>query len=147
LKWEWIDLDNRTLTIPASDTKNGHAHSLPLSDFLTELLETRKHTGSDYVFPGRRKTGHFAEPKKPILKIREQSGVNFTLHDLRRTFITIAESLNIRDYTLKRLLNHRSGGDVTDGYIMDDVDRLREPIQTISNRIIEICSPNHRGTF
>jgi integrase len=136
LRWEWVDLDHRTLTIPATETKNGHAHSLPLSDYLTELLTTRKHADSTYVFPGRGKTGHFTEPKKPIIKIRERSGVEFTLHDLRRTFITIAESLNIRDYTLKRLLNHRSSGDVTDGYIMSDVERLREPMNAISNSIL-----------
>jgi hypothetical protein len=33
--------------------------------------------------------------------------VAFSLHDLRRTFITIAESLGFPAYTLKRLLNHR----------------------------------------
>ena len=110
---------------------------MPLPDYLVQLLISRKQSDDKYVFPGRGKTGHFTEPKKPIIKIRDKSGVNFTLHDLRRTFITIAESLNIRDYTLKRLLNHRSSGDVTDGYIMSDVDRLREPMDAISSRIME----------
>ena len=41
----------------------------------------------------------------------ERCGVKFTLHDLRRTFITVAESLDIPHYALKRLLNHRGGGD------------------------------------
>ena len=136
LRWDWINFDEKVLTIP--ETKNGHPHTLPLTDFLLELLHERHTNDSEYVFPGNGKSGHFEEPKKPIAKIREKSGVDFTLHDLRRTFITIAESLNIRDYTLKRLLNHRSGGDVTDGYIMTDVERLREPMNAISNRILEI---------
>jgi len=34
------------------------------------------------------------------------SNVVFTLHDLRRTFATVAEGLDIAGYTLKRLLNH-----------------------------------------
>lgn len=140
LKWEWIDFVQNTLTIPATSTKNGHKHSLPLTDFLVELLSQRCTNEGEFIFPGTGKTGHFVEPKKPIIKIREKSGVDFTLHDLRRTFITIAESLNIRDYTLKRLLNHRSSGDVTDGYIMSDVERLREPMQRITETILTNCN-------
>lgn len=140
LRWDWINFDEKVLTIP--ETKNGYPHTLPLTDFLLELLRERRTNDSEYVFPGNGKSGHFEEPKKPIAKIREKSGVNFTLHDLRRTFITIAESLNIRDYTLKRLLNHRSGGDVTDGYIMTDVERLRQPMTDISERILELSNTN-----
>ncbi len=51
--------------------------------------------------------------------------MKFSLHDLRRTFITVAESLDIPAYALKRLLNHRADGDVTGGYIVMNADRLR----------------------
>ena len=56
------------------------------------------------------------------------SGVSFSAHDLRRTFITIAESLDISVYALKRLLNHKMTNDVTAGYIITDVERLRVQI-------------------
>ncbi|RLA10769.1 MAG: integrase, partial [Gammaproteobacteria bacterium] len=69
---------------------------------------------------------------KPMAKVVERSGVAFTLHDLRRTFITIAESLDISAYALKRLLNHKMTNDVTAGYIITDVERLREPMQRIT---------------
>lgn len=46
--------------------------------------------------------------------IRE-SGVTFSLHDLRRTFITVAESLDISAYPVKRLVNHKMSRDVTAG--------------------------------
>lgn len=58
------------------------------------------------------------------------------MHDLRRTFITIAESLDIPAYALKRLLNHKMNGDVTAGYIMLDVERLRNPMQMIADHIL-----------
>ena len=61
--------------------------------------------------------------------------MHFTLHDLRRTFITIAESLDIPAYALKRLLNHKDSNDVTAGYIVSDVNRLREPMQRITDFI------------
>ena len=65
-----------------------------------------------------------------------ESGVSFTVHDLRRTFITIAESLDISAYSLKRLLNHKMTNDVTAGYIITDVERLRAPMQKITDYML-----------
>ena len=59
------------------------------------------------------------------------TGIKFRCHDLRRTFITIAESLDIPHYALKALLNHSMGNDVTGGYVVMSVDRLREPMQRV----------------
>ncbi|MEO5362573.1 MAG: hypothetical protein H7838_02980 [Magnetococcus sp. DMHC-8] len=61
-----------------------------------------------------------------------KSGVIFTLHDLWRTFITLAEGLDIPSYALKKLLNHRNTGDVTGGYPIIDTERLRVPMEKIS---------------
>jgi hypothetical protein len=62
------------------------------------------------------------------------------LHDLRRTFITIAEGLDIPAYALKRLLNHKMTQDVTAGYIVMDVERLRKPMQLISEHILKLTN-------
>ena len=67
------------------------------------------------------------------------SGVPFMLHDLRRSFITVAESLDLSHYAIKRLVNHKISGDVTAGYVVPDVNRLREPMQRITDRIREIA--------
>ncbi len=74
------------------------------------------------------------------LKVTDASGVTFTPHDLRRTFITIAESLDIPAYALKRLLNHTSGADVTAGYIVASTERLREPMQKITDFMLKSAS-------
>ena len=68
--------------------------------------------------------------------VDNDSGVSFSAHDLRRTFITIAESLDISVYALKRLLNHKMINDVTAGYIITDVYRLRVPMQKITDYIL-----------
>ncbi len=60
-----------------------------------------------------------------MANVTKLSDIRFTVHDLRRTLITIAEGLDISAYALKRLMNHRINGDVTAGYIMTDVERLR----------------------
>ena len=72
-----------------------------------------------------------------MVHVTKASGVHFTVHDLRRTFITIAESLDISAYALKRLMNHKMNGDITAGYIVTDVERLRKPMQQITDYILK----------
>lgn len=136
LSWKYIDLDHKTLTIP--DPKNKQQHTLPLSDYLLSILKRRKASQDGaWVFPGSGRTGHFEEPTKAVARVAEASGVSFTCHDLRRTFITVAESLDISAYAVKRLANHKTKNDVTSGYIMVDVERLREPMQRITDFILK----------
>lgn len=145
LKWEQINFRKNIFTI--YDTKNHLEHTLPLTDFLVDSLKRRKAGNPDgfiYVFPDVSKTTHLQEPKSVIKKVSEMTGVKFSTHDLRRTFITIAESLDISHYALKRLLNHKESNDVTSGYIIDDVERLRGPMNAIHNRILELFKTDHR---
>ena len=136
MKWDDIDFQDKTLVIP--ETKNHQPHTLPLSDFLESLLKRRYEAReSPYVFPSESEEGYLKEPKFAVKKVAEESGVPFTLHDLRRTFVTIAESLDIPAYALKKLLNHKDPNDVTAGYIISDVDRLRRPMQKITDFIKE----------
>jgi integrase len=132
LRWCDIDLKGRTLTVP--DTKNRRPHTLPLSQFLYAMLEERRRSATgDFVFPGEGRRGHVISLKNSQRNVIEASGVSFTLHDLRRTFATVAESLDIPGYALKRMLNHSDGADVTAGYIVASVERLREPMQKVAD--------------
>ncbi len=136
LKWSDVDLTGKTLTV--RDTKNHQDHTLPLSGFLFGLLKTRSEKASnEFVFPGSGAGGYIVEPRKQMAKVTVASGVNFILHDLRRTFTTIAESLDISAYAVKRLVNHKISSDVTDGYIISDVERLRKPMQKITDYLLK----------
>jgi integrase len=86
LQWEQVDLKAKTLTI--IDTKNRESHTLPLSDYLYDLIVARKQNNSKYVFPGAGKGGYIIEPRKQMAKVTEVSNIPFTVHDLRRTFIS-----------------------------------------------------------
>ncbi len=135
LAWDRVDLKARTLIV--RDTKNRENHTLPLSGFLHDLLQRRKREAADpYVFPGQGASGYLIEPRAQVQRVITASNVDFTLHDLRRTFLTVAESLDIPAYALKRLVNHKMRGDVTAGYIITDVERLRRPMQAITDYLL-----------
>jgi len=108
LSWADVDLDNKILTV--RDTKNHLDHTLPLSDYLVELLAARRKAEPEavQVFASYGAEGYLIDPRKQLARIVADSGVTFTPHDLRRTFITVAESLDIPAYALKRLLNPQS---------------------------------------
>ncbi len=103
LMWRDVDFEDKTITI--RETKNKEIHILPLSDFLLALLARRHNQkGSVYVFPSDSKHGHFTDPKSAVNRVVDLSNIQFCMHDLRRTFITTAESLDMPVYALKRLL-------------------------------------------
>jgi len=134
LNWKNVDLKLGTLTIV--ETKNSQPHTLPLSDFLQKMLEIRQQNSrSEWVFEGR-KNKPIVESRHQIKLIESASNITFSCHDLRRTFATIAESVDISQYTIKRLLNHSISQDVTAGYIVKDVERMRIAIQQITDCII-----------
>jgi len=138
VRWEHIK-DNKALLIP--HPKSQSPFDLPLSDYLLALLKERKaceHTkgvfpDSPWVFPAQSKSGHIAEPK-------EKLNVAFTVHGLRNTFITVAESLDISPYAIKMLVNHSlDKKDVTGGYMSLELERLRKPMQQITDRLKRLC--------
>ena len=139
LKWENVDLKAGTVTF--THTKNHRTHILPIGKWLKSILIERKKiaSSSPYVFPAANKFGHLKYHGKSIASIVKKSGVEFTLHDLRRTFASIvnhqlAKSFSL--YTIKRLLNH-SDGDVTAGYIQFGIEDLREAMQHIESYVLE----------
>ncbi len=140
-----VDLQAKTFTFP--DTKNRKPLTLPLPSHLYSVIKKRieKVGGAKYVFPGNGKDGKFTEPRQQVAKVVEKSEVAFMLHDLRRLFITTAESLDIPTYAVKMLVNHSTGSDVTGGYIIPDVERLRKPMQKIEDRILTIAGAGKKG--
>lgn len=138
LRWSDVDLMHRTLTV--RDTKNRHPLTLPLSEQLWALLSAREAEAQTvYVFPGHGHPGALVEPRAGVRWVARESRVEFTLHDLRRTFITCATGLGIHIYLIKRLVNHKLSNDVTEGYTIHDAEHLRGPAQQIADYLAKAC--------
>ncbi len=144
IMWVHLDMDKKhpTLTIPPENAKNKEEMILPITKALYQVFEHRNvHKKSDiWVFEGNGKTGHLVEPKKAIRRINDRCGIKITFHDLRRSYATLAEGLDLPAYALKRLLNHKSSdvSDITARYIIKDPERLRAPAEKVAQRIQQL---------
>jgi integrase len=142
------DVDFSGKTILVRETKNGEPHELPIGDYLASVLAERKREAvNGWLFPDRHGNGPIKTFTKAHQAVKDASGVDFIAHDLRRTFITLAESLDFSRYTLKRLLNHSEGDDVTGGYMVLDVERLRTPMTTVESLILSLVGIKPAATI
>lgn len=137
LKIEDINFKQETFTI--HETKNGRALTLPLTEYAKRLFKGQiKQRKKGYVFASERsKHGHIDAFNHPLQKVIKETGIQFNYHDLRRTFATVAEGLDIAPYALKNLVNHSTSGDITARYVVSDVERLRAPLEKIQNSMLE----------
>lgn len=137
LSWATVNMDEQSFVV--MDTKNGTDHAIPMATQVHAIFEWRHATtgGVGFVFPGDGKAGHIGIARKPLLAARKASGLTWSHHDLRRSFVTVAERLDLSSFTLKRLINHAIEKDrgATGGYIGYDLDRLRLATQRISDEI------------
>lgn len=134
LRWEHVDFDSKIFT--AVDTKNGSDHTLPMTP-LTEALFRRRNNNSPFVFPGKGTEGYLCDTRHWIDVVKERCGVEFTCHQLRRTFSNMAMDVNVSDGQRKMLLNHSNKSDVTqEHYTTKDAERMREPLLLVEQYIL-----------
>jgi integrase len=140
LRWQDVDIAHRVIRLPAAKTKSRRKLDLPMSDVVLGIFMERQRPGRDkFVFPANGKTGHIQEPKFPLKLVAQACGVRVSAHDLRRTYVTVAESADISPTALRALVNHSLGKDVTSGYVQMTAERLREPAQRVADKMRDLC--------
>lgn len=137
MRWEEIDFNRKLWHIP--ETKNGESLDVPLVDeAINRLLELRKNSDSEWVFPSpTSKTGHLQDPKKAWKRVLDRAEIkDLRLHDIRRTLgsyqaITGA-SLNI----IGKSLGHKTVA-ATQIYARLNDDPVRDSMQTAVTKMLE----------
>jgi len=141
-----VDLEERTISL--LDTKNNKPFQIPIPKYLYKVLKARIKDNPDgkYVFPGRVIGQHLKGLQWGFNEVTKASKVEFCSHDMRRLFITQADALDLSPFVIKRLVNHSAGsGDVTGGYIVSDLERLRKPMQQIEDKILFLAGAKKSG--
>lgn len=145
LGWDDVNIRDKTFTVRAEISKNHREHTLPMSKAIFDIFNRRLALGeNDWVFPSHGPKGRLTELKRAVKFVIDESKVTFCIHDLRRTFASIAEQ-EVSYAVLKRLLNHYTKNDVTAGYLVLPIEQLRDPMQQISTRIQRAFKAKQRG--
>jgi integrase len=110
LRWSEIDIDQGLIYLPATRTKNGNAHDIPMADTVRSLLKSRrKDVGRDLLFGYR--NGPYNGWAKAKLALDQRTGAlkHWTIHDIRRSVATGMADIGIQPHIIEAVLNHVSG--------------------------------------
>lgn len=105
-----VEGEANAILLPAEFTKQARPHYVPLIPALASLLETcTRDSRSDLVFPSSKTGGEMSGWSKFVISLRERSKVDFTLHDIRRTFRTGLSRLGVDEDTAELAIGHARG--------------------------------------
>ena len=169
------EIQGRWWTIPKARTKTNRTHRVYLTDLAVELIGDLK--GRTYLFPSpptakepekdqpigekamacslrRNIKGQIygRKGKRKLIK-EEPANLNrlgvehFTPHDLRRTAVGLMSKCGVEYEHRERVLNH-SIGKMDKIYNQYDFDAEKQrALQTLSDKITEICAPPRRPHY
>lgn len=139
------DVDFKDQSIILHDTKSGKPLYVPACKSALAVLSRRvadaKAQGSEFLFysTGTKKSsvGHLVDVRDMVLFMFSQTELTgLTPHDMRRSFLTYADEIELPNVVKKRLVGHAIPTDVTDGYIVLTMDRLRSAVDRIEAFIL-----------
>jgi integrase len=114
MEWSEIDLERKTWTIPRGKMKGDRAHDVHLSEVAIEILRALPRLSDRYVFTlAEGPVSGFSHPTERVRRMMEAvlgTVERWTLHDLRRTFATVAaKELKIPPHVVDKILAHSTG--------------------------------------
>jgi integrase len=119
MRCEELNLDAALWSLPGERTKNGCAHTVPLSNLALSIINEALVSAGDnaFVFPSDRGALPPHAVARTILRANQvsvdrQSGrfgvIGWSAHDLRRTALTGMAALGVAPIVLGHVANHRS---------------------------------------
>jgi integrase len=159
-KWEHIDFDNALWKIPAGNTKNAKAWSVPLSDTALALFNDLydEANGSDWVLRSADREvpitdKAMARAIRRLFSLKDKNDKRlldiprFYPHDLRRTLRTHLSRLGIAPHIAEKCLNHSLSkiGKTYDKHTF--IDERREALQLWADSIDLALNPRDNVTI
>jgi integrase len=150
-----LDVRAAEWRLPGERTKNGHAHTVPLSDLALELIAEARADAreSPFVFPCGEGALSPVAVARTILRANEMSearplgrfGIgSWSAHDLRRTALTNMAKLGVAPIVLGHVANHRTttrAGVTFASYVRHTYDReKREALDLWAARLRAITN-------
>ncbi|WP_156399127.1 integrase arm-type DNA-binding domain-containing protein [Methylobacterium sp. Leaf466] len=134
--WAMVDERIDVLDLPAIFTKQGRGHKAPIAPQLRAIMDTCvRDARSELLFPSPKTGNEMNGWSKLVKALRASSGVNFNLHDLRRTFRTGLSKLGIDADTAELAIGH-AREDLEALYNRDDaIPKIRAAFTAWANHV------------
>jgi len=137
-----IDFAKALWNLPAVRSKNGSAHTVPLSPMALDLIAQARRTAiGDRLFPGL----NSMKVGQQLIRYRDRLPVSdWAAHDLRRTVCTHLAMLRVSPLVIGACVNHRgttkSGVTMSTYVRYDYAKEKREALETWAERLTAIVS-------
>ena len=130
MRWRDVNLEGALWTIPASQSKNAQAMTVPLVELVLDILRRRQGGDSPFVFASYGKSGHLEDIKAAWQKILRRAGIaDLRLHDLRRTFGSWQAATGASLPVIGKSLGHKNMAS-TAVYARLNLDPVRQSVNT-----------------
>jgi integrase len=98
-------LPDRLVVVP-EHAKTGAQHEVPLTDPMRQIIARESVTTSKLLFPSAVTGARIKGWTKLVAKLQQASGVDFRLHDLRRTARTLMSRLGVAEDIAELAIGH-----------------------------------------
>jgi integrase len=94
------------IVVRPEHAKTGAQHEVPLTDLMRQVIAGSPATTSKLLFPSPATGGRLAGWTRWVANLRQASGVDFRLHDLRRTARTLMSQLGVAEDIAELAIGH-----------------------------------------
>ena len=136
----WTDVRDDRIVLEAQVTKMGVTHEIPMTTTMRALINAQPRTSSRLVFPSPRTGDEMEGWSKLAPRAVRESGVNFRLHDLRRTVRTLMSRLGVAEDVAELAIGHVRRG-LAGIYNKDSAWAARvDAFERVSNHIATVVA-------
>src|SRR5262249_27907141 len=100
------DLLADRIVVQPEHAKTGNPHTVPLTPLMREIVAGQPVTTSKLLFPSPTTGDRIRAWSLRIAKLQQASGVDFRLHDLRRTARTLMSKLGVPEDIAELAIGH-----------------------------------------
>lgn len=133
LKVSDIDLQNRTINVLKSKTKNG-IRSIPISNKVIKLFTDNINYNQEYFYYSNKNTKvSYPTFEKQFGKMLKLLGFQeHTIHDTRHTFATLLNNANANSTSITKLIGHSDFSITENVYTHKDIEELRKAVDLLN---------------